>query len=477
MKPFSRIRQRWSDKQSNISEISLPTNVAKLIHVEFDPKTKTFKGLPETWQELIAQANFTTEEQISHQAEIISACQTHDKFMKQQEHNEKFLGVSGSSLDDLDESNRKLSTGSGLENGNVDHNSTGSESSSLQDPVSPQSLLAKLMNTEINKDKHSDNFNSNKHAKPVPLVKPPIPPTPATEKTAQVRRRIKKKMTDFEFFDALAYIISTGDPLDKYCLESVLGSGASGTVRRAHNKETKEPVAIKIMNLSKQPNRDLIISEIQVMEHTRHENIVNYIESFLLKDEDELWVVMEYLDGGPLTDVVTETVMEGPLIAAVVKEDIKSDNILLGKSGRVKLTDFGFCAQMGSRQSKRQTMVGTPYWMAPEVVNKAVKYGPKIDIWSLGIMIIEMLDGEPPYLNEPPLKAIYHIQTQERPEPKSTEVSPLMRDFLDRCLQIDPEKRASAAELLKHPFLLDTKPLSGLCALIEAARRNLNKPV
>ncbi|VDN98614.1 unnamed protein product [Rodentolepis nana] len=268
---------------------------------------------------------------------------------------------------------------------------------------------------------------------------------------------------------------------------------ASGTVRRAHNKETNEPVAIKIMNLSKQPNRDLIISEIQVMEHTRNENIVNYIESFLLKNEDELWVVMEYLDGGPLTDVVTETVMEGPLIAAVVKEclkaihflhekniihrDIKSDNILLGKSGRVKLTDFGFCAQMGSRQSKRQTMVGTPYWMAPEVVNKSVKYGPKIDIWSLGIMIIEMLDGEPPYLNEPPLKAIYLIQTQERPQPKSTEVSPLMRDFLDRCLQSDPEKRASATELLEHPFLLDTKPLSGLCALIEAARRNLNKPV
>ncbi|KAM7541116.1 hypothetical protein Aperf_G00000044698 [Anoplocephala perfoliata] len=491
MKHIRRVRQRWSEKQSNISEISMPTNVEKLFHVEYDPVTKKLKGLPETWQELIAQANFTPEEQISHQAEIISACQTHDNFLKQQEH-EKFLGVSSSSLDEL---GRKLSDSSGFENGRPEHSSTGSESSSVQDAKSPQTLFTRPMIPELKKDKFADDSNVSKPSPPVPQFKPPLPPAPATEKSkeAQLRRKPRKKLTDAEFFEALSKIVSTGNPLDKYCLESVLGSGASGTVRLAHNKKTKEPVAIKIMNLTKQPNRDLIISEIQVMEHTRHENIVNYIESFLLKSEDELWVVIEYLDGGPLTDVVTETVMEGPLIAAVVREclkainflhekniihrDIKSDNILLGKSGQVKLTDFGFCAQMGSRQSKRQTMVGTPYWMAPEVVNKSVKYGPKIDIWSLGIMIIEMLDGEPPYLNEPPLKAIYLIQSRERPQPKSSEVSPLLQDFLDRCLQIDPEKRATAAELLQHPFLKETKPLSGLCALIEAARRNLNKPV
>ncbi|VDN10466.1 unnamed protein product [Dibothriocephalus latus] len=269
------------------------------------------------------------------------------------------------------------------------------------------------------------------------------------------------------------------------------GQHASGTVRLARSVQTNEPVAIKIMNLTKQPNRDLIISEIQVMEHTRHENIVNYIESFLLRDKNELWVVMEFLDGGPLTDVVTETIMETPLIASVVKEvlkalnflhqaniihrDIKSDNILLGKSGRVKLTDFGFCAQLSSRLSKRQTIVGSPYWMAPEVVNKSVQYGPKIDIWSLGIMVIEMLDGEPPYLNETPLKAIYLIQTHDRPEPKTEDIDPLLKDFLDRCLQSNPEKRASAAELLEHPFLRNTKSLAGLQALIEAARQNLGK--
>ncbi|VDK21437.1 unnamed protein product [Taenia asiatica] len=494
MKPFSRIRQRWNEKQCNISEISMPTSVEKLLHVEFDPVTKKFKGMPDAWQELISQANFTDEERICHHKEIIDACQVHDNFIKQQEHNEKFIRVSGSSLDDLDDSDRKLSDGSGIENGKHEHNSTGSESSNNPDHSSSQVLLSRLMmNSDRSKSKAVEGHAPAKPLKPSASLKPPLAqPTPPEKcKDAPLRRKTKR-MNDAEFYEALSKIVSPGDPLDKYTLEAVLGSGASGTVRRATRKATNEPVAIKIMNLSKQPNRDLIISEIQVMEHTRHENIVNYIESFLMRNEDELWVVMEYLDGGPLTDVVTETIMEQPLIAAVVKEclkainflhekniihrDIKSDNILLGKSGRVKLTDFGFCAQLGSRQSKRQTMVGTPYWMAPEVVNKSVKYGPKIDIWSLGIMIIEMLDGEPPYLNEPPLKAIYLIQTRERPEPKSTEVGPMLRDFLDRCLQVDPEQRATAAELLKHPFLSDTKPLSGLGALIKAARANLSKP-
>ncbi|CAH8435894.1 unnamed protein product [Schistosoma turkestanicum] len=349
--------------------------------------------------------------------------------------------------------------------------------------------------------------------------------------SAPRRRTGNHRLTDQQVRDKLRAIVSKGDPYQKYRIVDKIGQGASGVVYSGYEIATGNLVAIKQMNLAKQPKKELIINEILVMKANRQANIVNYLDSYLVstsistnmdhhhqsytndsnhnhqqstqnddilnsstissesssKGGEELWVVMEYLDGGSLTDVVTETCMEEGHIASICREilhaleflhanrvihrDIKSDNVLLGMDGSVKLTDFGFCAQLSNDGTKRTTMVGTPYWMAPEVVLRK-QYGPKVDIWSLGIMAIEMVDGEPPYLNENPVRALYLIATNGKPEIKEHDfLSSTFLNFLDRCLEVDVERRATATELLQHPFICRCpKPLSSLIPLINLAR-------
>ena len=262
----------------------------------------------------------------------------------------------------------------------------------------------------------------------------------ANPSTLQPRRRKPKDtIRDAEVIAKLRTICTDGDPTLLYRNLTKIGQGASGGVFTAYQVGTNALVAIKQMNLEQQPKKDLIINEIVVMKQSKHRNIVNYIDSFLW--HGDLWVMMEFMEGGSLTDVVTANIMTEGQIAAVAKEtleglkhlhskgvihrDIKSDNILLSLQGDIKLSkffyilrcpnfnttffiaDFGFCAQITEVTAKRTTMVGTPYWMAPEVVTRK-EYGPKVDVWSLGIMAIEMIEGEPPYLNENPLRVSFN---------------------------------------------------------------------
>ncbi|KAL8941329.1 MAG: hypothetical protein Q9216_002314 [Gyalolechia sp. 2 TL-2023] len=339
---------------------------------------------------------------------------------------------------------------------------------------------------------HSQRHQPQQQPSPVSPQQPTTGPTDQSavpHPTQQARngpppRRPPKQSNGIDIVARLNAICSTGDPMKKYKNLNKIGQGASGGVFTAYEVATNRCVAIKQMNLEQQPKKDLIINEILVMKDSKHKNIVNFMDSYLR--HGDLWVIMEYMEGGSLTDVVTFNMMSEGQIAAVCREtlnglqhlhskgvihrDIKSDNILLAMDGNIKLTDFGFCAQINESQNKRTTMVGTPYWMAPEVVTRK-EYGRKVDIWSLGIMAIEMVEGEPPYLTESPIRALYLIATNGTPKIKEEhELTATFRDFLNFALKVDPEKRASAHDLLRHPFMQTAEPLINLAPLVRSAR-------
>ncbi|KAH7333628.1 kinase-like domain-containing protein [Rhizoctonia solani] len=301
---------------------------------------------------------------------------------------------------------------------------------------------------------------------------------PKTTATAAERRI--STMTEAQIMDKLRSVVSKDDPKTLYSTIRKVGQGASGHVFVAKKLSDGQKVAIKQMDLTQQPRKELIVNEILVMKESRHPNIVNFLESYLLRTD--LWVVMEYMEGGALTDVIENNTLAEDQISSIcfetckglghlhtqkiIHRDIKSDNVLLDAAGHVKITDFGFCAKLTDQKSKRATMVGTPYWMAPEVV-KQKEYGPKVDIWSLGIMAIEMIENEPPYLDEEPLKALYLIATNGTPTLKKPEtLSRELKSFLSVCLCVDVKSRATADELLQHDFLSKACDLSGLAPLL-----------
>nr|XP_020768561.1 misshapen-like kinase 1 isoform X10 [Odocoileus virginianus texanus] len=272
------------------------------------------------------------------------------------------------------------------------------------------------------------------------------------------------------------------DPAGIFELVEVVGNGTYGQVYKGRHVKTGQLAAIKVMDVTEDEEEEIKQEINMLKKYSHHRNIATYYGAFIKKsppgNDDQLWLVMEFCGAGSVTDLVKNTkgnALKEDCIAYICREilrglahlhahkvihrDIKGQNVLLTENAEVKLVDFGVSAQLDRTVGRRNTFIGTPYWMAPEVIacdeNPDATYDYRSDIWSLGITAIEMAEGAPPLCDMHPMRALFLIPRNPPPRLKSKKWSKKFIDFIDTCLIKAYLSRPPTEQLLKFPFIRD----------------------
>ncbi|XP_042574207.1 TRAF2 and NCK-interacting protein kinase-like isoform X4 [Cyprinus carpio] len=270
------------------------------------------------------------------------------------------------------------------------------------------------------------------------------------------------------------------DPAGIFELVELVGNGTYGQVYKGRHVKTGQLAAIKCMDVTGEEEEEIKAEINMLKKYSHHRNIATYYGAFIKKNppgvDDQLWLVMEFCGAGSVTDLIKNTkgnslredwtayisreILRGLThlhLHKVIHRDIKGQNVLLTENAEVKLVDFGVSAQLDRTVSRRNTFIGTPYWMAPEVIacdeNPDATYDYKSDLWSLGITAIEMAEGAPPLCDMHPMRALFLIPRNPAPRLKSKKWSKKFQSFIESCLVKNHNQRPSTEQLLKHPFI------------------------
>ncbi|ATY67495.1 STE20 kinase [Cordyceps militaris] len=556
--------------------VSHPTNFFHEVHVGFDAATDQFVGLPQQWVQLLSASAITQEDYVRNPQAVIEAVDFYSDLQKQAEDPDGFFALSPTKIDrienhlpasDSTSSLQNLAPEPTVERAQVPERTPQAPPKWLPDlvPSRPPPQVPKLAPKlpvipvwKYNDDEpvpttrraQAQDQTGSPRVEPLHVQKATEPnvdhsfPDTVTPLNVPSRRRqaIRHVTTsEAELIAKLQPLISNDDPNLSYQKHKKVGQGASGSVYVASIRSTavgiaqelvlkrgpKTRVAIKEMNLARQQRKEALLDEISIMKEGKHKNVINFLDAFLVNDNRMLWVVMDYMDGGALIDLIDNNPSISERHIATLCREVSisrrgsrtrrflilfrqrhvsacnistrnksstatskvttSSSILEAMSKSVRASvlrrffpniqkpqltqtaaqaDFGFCAKLTARRSKRATLVGTTYWMAPEVV-KQKRYGYKVDVWSLGIMAIEMAESEPPYMDMEPMRALYLIATGSTPPLRAPDKhSALLKQFLATCLVVDASRRATTSVLLNHEFLRSGGDTSELVALL-----------